>query len=293
MPLPSEFNPQDRAVRTPSGLLIEFKGKPLHDYYIDGEQFPSTTEITKMIGGPGGLPWWGMTVGVGGLQDLHERYGADRVFNEPFELHNDVHHRLLPNVPYKEPEDAQAAIVSLLTLTKQTVNHIRDKAGDRGTDVHVAAARWAEHGEEPDPLAYPEEQMGYVRALHKWLTEYDPQVLANEQIVGSKVYGYAGTLDLRCKIKGRTGIVDYKTSSSIRHPQFDYQLAGYELASRECGYGETDFRAIVRLDKDGSFEWYESETQPHRFLDALGVYYEDKRIEEAKKAAKKARKTRA
>jgi hypothetical protein len=264
----------DRTVEVPNGYKIEFE-QASHTYKIDGEKVPSVTEITKMVGGPGGLPWWGMKTGVEGVCKLY----GDNILDSQGGIDNPE-----SLLWWKDP----AAIVGLLTEHKLTVNHIRDKAGDRGTDVHVAAARWAETGEFPGEV--PEEQRGYVTAFLAWLEEFQPEPLASEQIVGSKLWGYAGTLDLRCKIGPRTGIVDYKTSTSIRHPQYDYQLAGYELASQECGYGKTDFRAVVRLDKDGTFEWYESPTMPSRFADALGVWYEDKRIKDHKKSLKALRK---
>ncbi len=69
----------------------------------------------------------------------------------------------------------------------------------------------------------------------------------------------------------------------------------YELASHDCGYPPTDFRAILRLDEDGTWEWYESTMQLSEVEPLLAIWDERKRLEaqpevKALRAAERARK---
>ena len=270
----------DRTAITPAGFAIDFKQKK-HDYFVEGEKYPSVTGIVdEVCAPPFGIPSsWGHKVAVWGLLGLEDDPGTRAFAKEPFD---------------KEHPDL-APWLTALKDAERTPYYIGKEAADRGTDLHVAAARWAEDGILPDPLDYPEEQMGYVRALEAWLTLVEPEPLGAEEIVASRMLGYAGTLDLRCKIDGRIGIVDYKTTTSIRHPSHDYQLAGYELASQESGYDPTDFQAILRLCEDGTWEWYETQAETFIVPHLVAVWYENKRLNEqlkkAKKAAKEAAKT--
>ena len=79
-----------------------------------------------------------------------------------------------------------------------------------------------------------------------WFNEYKPvfEPTAIEQTVASEM-GYAGTLDLFCKIDDEPVIVDFKTSTSV-HDSHKLQLTAYQQAVYEM-LGVKAARMIVHL----------------------------------------------
>lgn len=101
----------------------------------------------------------------------------------------------------------------------------RDKAADRGSDVH-ALAEAISRGQS---VIVPDELAGYVDAFAAWQREWQPEYLAAEEMVCSLRYHYAGTLDAIIRVAGETWIVDYKTSKGV-YPETGMQLAAYAHA---------------------------------------------------------------
>jgi len=94
----------------------------------------------------------------------------------------------------------------------------------RGQAVHRAAVFIAR---EID-FEYDERIAGQVAAIRKFFKEVRPEILEIEKTVYSKIYRYAGRLDLYVKIGTKFCLVDYKSSISIE--RIGLQLAGYSLA---------------------------------------------------------------
>jgi len=185
--------------------------------------------------------------------------------------------------------------MALLVSEKMTVNHQLSKAGDRGTSVHQAFEDWAVNGTIPHPEIYPEAERPYVEGLCKFIAGWEDNMRGAdcqaEVMVGSLQHQYAGRYDLRCKWGGgrmvtRTYpkrankveelpagryLIDLKTSSGT-YPSQMFQLEAYELASRECGYGPTDFRYILHVTKNGEYEMVRSKATQSDFLAVLACY---------------------
>lgn len=225
---------------TPSGVTIRYEDKR-HLYFLDGEKVPSVSTILGVLDKPA-LPWWGMKTGVAGVLALQER-------------------NVWPLVPDVD------TVVRLLTENKLTVNHVRDKAGERGTTVHDALEAWATEGRTPNPEMYPADQVGYVEGLAWFLRDNEIVPEATEVIVGSVSHRFAGRYDLRCAIDGKVSLLDLKTSGGI-YPEHFLQLEAYEGASVECGYGPTVQRVVLRVASDGT---YELRVSPAVFDDFLAV----------------------
>jgi len=184
-----------------------------------------------------------------------------------------------------------ATITKLLTENKLTVNHVRDAAATRGQSVHSALEAFARERTIPSLIAFPEEDRGYVRALAQWLLDVKPEFLATEVMVGSAEHGYAGRYDLRVRMdRLGVGIVDAKTSKKVWHQSQFPQLAGYEEAAVECGQEPTDFQAVLRLDKDGSYELEEACATIEDFLGVKAAFDAQSALKERAKQAKKALK---
>jgi hypothetical protein len=64
---------------------------------------------------------------------------------------------------------------------------------------------------------------------------------------------------------------DVKTSKSV-YPSHAAQLAAYELASVECGYGATDYQAVIHLTADGEYELVQTHAKAEDFLSVLACH---------------------
>lgn len=262
---------------TPNGTVVYFQAEPKRLYRVCAPEdapiagnyrtVPSVTEVLGVLDKPA-LPWWGMRVGVEGVLELAANGHLGRI-GQALAVRDD---RQLTGVALATVDN----VVLLLTQEKLTVNHVRDRAGDRGASVHRALEAWGEdHSLLPDPRFYPEEEQGYVEGLRKFLGDLKlgKGKVEMEIMVGSVEHLYAGRYDLQAPIeecelvvnttpvrgetrepfaKGRW-LFDLKTSAGFYPTQF-IQLEAYEQASVECGWKPTVGRAVVRVDREGYYE---------------------------------------
>ena len=318
---------QDGSVSvTPNGIPVYFQSLPKRLYRIgrDGPQWPldepelllasaqtpsmeaeywqdvpSVTEVLDVLHKPG-LPWWGMETGVEGLMALNN-LGVLREI-----IHLDRPHLAIAQEVIRERGEGLPAsveqVVELLTTHQLTVNHVRDRAGDRGLAVHDALEGWATSGLLPDPGIYSPTEAGYVKGLRQFLIDADPLPLASEVIVASREHGYAGRYDLRLGISKPRDIVarcypkkepqikrlpvgeilaDLKSSKGVydSHPR---QLEAYEEASLESGYEPTMARGILHVLDTGQYEFVRSWANFSDFLAVLYVWQSNQRMKARK-----------
>lgn len=134
---------------------------------------------------------------------------------------------------------------------------------------------------------------GYDRAAFDWWQRRQPEVLQAEQVVYSAEHGFAGRLDLRViltldidapyalpDIAGLVAMADAKSSGYISSA-FHIQIAGYDLAAEESGFGATDVGFILQLREDGTWHEWQAHATPDDFLAALAIYERGKRINSA------------
>lgn len=109
---------------------------------------------------------------------------------------------------------------------------------ERGTRVHKAIERWND-GEDLDWKAngFTDDEWCRVHRYMQWEKEKKPKFLANEMIVWSEKYGYAGQCDGIADIGGYKFIVDFKTGKDI-YDGYKLQAAAYHNAYQEMT-GET------------------------------------------------------
>ena len=65
-----------------------------------------------------------------------------------------------------------------------------------------------------------------VMSFHSWYQEMAPEIVANEIVCYNETEGYAGTIDLLCKIEGQLFVVDVKTSQNV-WPEHELQVSAY------------------------------------------------------------------
>jgi len=115
---------------------------------------------------------------------------------------------------------------SAIEWLKRLPDYQRDRAADRGSQVHAIAEQIV-RGTPPSII--PEELGPYVAAYHGFLKEWEPKFLAVEQMVCSLRYDYAGTFDAIAVIAGVRWLLDIKTSSGV-YSETALQLAAYGAA---------------------------------------------------------------
>lgn len=166
----------------------------------------------------------------------------------------------------------------------------RDKAGDRGQEIHELARQLAGGAEVP----LPPEIRGYVLAVVKFLDEFDVQPIAEELLVFSERYYYAGRLDLAASVEvpdlplydwiprgddaRSRGLFDYKSGGSGIFGELSYQLAPYRFAEYAMDehdevieVPEVDFAAGVHLRSDGTYSVIPVVCGPEEFDDFLAI----------------------
>lgn len=136
----------------------------------------------------------------------------------------------------------QAAIDWLKTLP----GYQRDRAADRGTNVHAIAEQIV-RGQSPE---IPEELGPYVASYHSFLREWSPKFLAVEQMVCSLKHGYAGTFDAIAVIGNERWLLDLKTSAGV-YSETALQLAAYGAAEFIGKPGDPQKYRVPRAQRFG------------------------------------------
>ena len=115
----------------------------------------------------------------------------------------------------------------------------KNEAAEKGSRIHHACSDILRGKEIPHDAKYPNstgevselsvEEYEAVMSFAVWLKEAQPEIIANEYTVINKKDGYAGTVDLKCKIKGETWIIDLKTGQGT-YPSYALQVSAYRHA---------------------------------------------------------------
>jgi hypothetical protein len=133
-------------------------------------------------------------------------------------------------VEAKRPLPEKLSRTAIAKALSGLPNSQRDKAGNRGTEVHDIARRLAE-GEE---VVVPEELKGHVQSYMDFRADWDPYDEIVELPVFSRKHMYGGTLDLGCRLRKAAhlgfSLIDIKTSRSGPFGEVALQLAGYRFA---------------------------------------------------------------
>lgn len=272
----------------PSGICVYFQAGPKRlyrlrgkattssgDHYTPWKEVPSVSTVLDILE-KGGLPWWGMRVGVDGVLKLIEE-GVIR-WNDSWSSlvtdNPDAQGTLIPATTERIVGKKELGIKGLLTQHRLTVNHVRDAAGDRGTNVHTALELWATQGIAPQPAVYAPEEQGYVSALRDFLIDSGLEAVRSEVQIGSMKHKFAGRYDLeglipnnaeivvrsfpktasiRTKFPGGLYLLDLKTSAEVYDTHF-IQLEGYEAGRIECGYDPSLYRGVIHVEANGKYE---------------------------------------
>ena len=121
----------------------------------------------------------------------------------------------------------------------------KQAAGDKGSAVHHAIemilkgqefridtkvldkARSTEQEPATRELTY--EELLCVKSFLDWRDAVKPEVIATEMTIFSDIHGYAGTVDLVCRIDGVPYVIDFKTSKQV-WKEYELQVSAYRMA---------------------------------------------------------------
>jgi hypothetical protein len=178
---------------------VSKNGKPYHWYTYNGTKLPGvTTVLGKALPKPALVGWAARSV-------------AEFVADNPLEV----------EALRAAPRDTMVAEL------KETPYRERDKAANRGTEVHSYAEKLVK-GEE---VEVPPELSGYVDAYIRFLDEWKPRPVLVEATVANLQWGYAGQLDLVADLpNGERALLDLKTSKGV-YPDMAPQIGAYRHAT--------------------------------------------------------------
>lgn len=170
------------------------------------------------------------------------------------------------------------------TEARKAYAKVRDKAGDRGKDVHGQLERavnhWMVAGTTPE--VYEESVVGDVI---EWMKKDGYKPLRSEMPVYHLDLWYAGILDAAVEKEGKKFIMDFKTSGSLQTKNF-YQCGAYSLAIKDMKEeAQIDGVIIVHIPKGVSFNpeqnvyvRYDIGQLEEAFRNILSVYKLDQEV---------------
>ncbi len=151
----------------------------------------------------------------------------------------------------------------------------RDKAANRGTQVHTFAEQLAAGRE----VEVPEELTGHVDSYLEWRRDWEPTDEMIELVVLNRQWRYMGRLDLICTMAGERWLLDIKTNRSGPFAETALQLAAYRHAesyidpadpTREIPMPQVDRCGVVWVRGDG-YDLFPYEAGPDEFRSFLYV----------------------
>lgn len=227
-----------------------------HLYTVDNIEVPGVTGVCSVINKPALIPWAVKTC-------------------ETYLLAN-----LEPGKAYDEIEISEMA-----SEMKKQHRRQSSSAANIGTLAHnyIEGAIKFKLGINDLPPKKPanEQALNAINAYADFAKHYDIEYHASEPKVYSKLYNYAGTLDIDANVGGKRCIIDLKTSSGI-YPEMWLQTAAYQQARQEELGIKYDERIILRIGKDGQFETRFSDQFEKDIEAFLGALILRKRMRELK-----------
>lgn len=214
-------------------------------YEIDGELYPSVTNILGVVGKRALVNWAAnveRALAIDAAADLYLDAG-------------------------KTPMMSRAAYVATLDARiGATRAHRRalETAGNIGTQAHKLI-EWhlrqrLGHATGPQPPVVDDAQWAYM-AFEDWAKAVALRPLLVEQVVFSKTYRYAGTVDLLADVHGVRTLVDFKTGKAIYGEAF-LQNVAYQAALAEMGHAPPAAGLIVRIPKNQNDPEFETAPVP-------------------------------
>ncbi len=159
---------------------------------------------------------------------------------------------------------------------------LKSSAGDKGSKIHLAIedllsgnvvkldSKYINKSTGNDEELKPNEYEAVMSFL-EWYLETKPEVIKFEYVVFNSAEGYAGTVDLKCRIKDEVWIVDVKSGADV-HPEHELQVSAYKHAE---GQEDVSRTAILQVGyKKNKVKKYKFTEVPDKY----GVFLSTKMI---------------
>lgn len=215
-----------------------------HAYTVQGEYTPSATQVLGIINKPALLGW---AVNCA-IEFLKKVIKAGRSYDE-------------------------LEILDMLEEAKGAHRKKKEKAADIGTLAHDWCEKYIKailnHQPDPEPLVN-EQARNCCQAFTKWVSENNVAFIKSERKIYSKLWKYAGTLDIEAIVNGKRCICDLKTGSGI-YDEYFMQVASYAEALREEEGTKFEELIIINIKKDGELETKSSDEITRHFNGFLGA----------------------
>lgn len=175
-------------------------------------------------------------------------------------------------------EGVQYLLVSVTTVLKRVLNkpalyfwygkhgnqkckQILNESSGFGTAIHKFIYWDLFERKGNDQYAISSDMSQCVNNYYAFKKKYKPEPIVGEQTVYSLQHGYAGQMDLLCRVtdghKKKCVLLDWKTSSGI-YEDHELQLQAYNTALLEMKNNKwetPDELWCARLDKDGPIDY--------------------------------------
>jgi len=149
----------------------------------------------------------------------------------------------------------------ILKEAKTAHRRISSEAADIGTIVHDWLETWVNSkiNKMPEPsLPINAEVRRGVETALAWFSKRDVEFISSERKLFSRLFSYAGTLDVECIVDGKRTVIDFKTSSGI-YPEYFIQTSAYCIALTEETGERYENMIILRVPKsEKEFAYAES-----------------------------------
>ena len=202
-------------------------------YEVDGDLHPSVTHVLQCIAKPALVGWSAKEERKIVVEAASMLYADETVAGDL----------------------SRATFVALLAgAVGRTRGHQRQlrKAAEIGTGAHLLI-EWHVRKQLDEPVGpeptVADESLWAFMAWQDWAAEVKLEPILCEQIVYSRQYGYAGTMDLLANVRGVPTLLDWKTGKAVYAESF-LQNVAYQHALVEMGHAAADVGAIVRLPKN-------------------------------------------
>lgn len=131
-------------------------------------------------------------------------------------------------------------------------DQVRDRAASIGSKIHNAINILLK-GEQItwDDKVFNLEEWQYVLRFADFWQRYKPELISTEESLISPELGFAGTIDLVCRINGQVWLIDLKTSNYLNN-SYELQVAAY----RKLWDGLSD----DKIQRSGIF-WFKALTR--------------------------------
>jgi hypothetical protein len=158
---------------------------------------------------------------------------------------------------------------------------IKAAAGDKGSKVHnaimdlIAGKKIDMDSKYLNPSSGETEELTLeeyecLMSFAEWFNANKPKVLHNEVVVFNEKEGYAGTVDLICKIGKEYWLIDFKTSQNV-WPEYELQVSAYKHALKNKKIKLAILQLGYRRNKS-SYKFTEIEDKFDLFLAAKQIW---------------------